>query len=411
MAIFTYLAVMPNGSRIKAVVAASSAWELEQNLNGQGMAVLDVYEGGKLEDAARSKIKLTQGGPRPAKVSRRELIEFCIFVGAQLEAGVSLHASLIGFSKETKHAWFQFVIKEIVLRVEAGSSLSEAMEMFPQVFSAEFYQLIRAGERTGTLDHAFMDLKKYLEWVENLVGNVKQATTYPIVISSALFLFILYLFAFVIPKISKVLLDLKLSLPMITKVVFGFGNFFAFTWWIWILAFMLVPWLTRELIHRKPEFAMWFDGMKLKIPLIGSMLSMILQSRFTHNFSVMHRAGISILENLELCAELMGNRVFKHAILQARKQVREGSRLTDSLRESGVFSSLVMQMLFVGESAGILDKSLQYAADYYDQEVPRLLKKLFAVFEPLMILTLVAVVGCVALSIFLPILSISGGLR
>lgn len=411
MAVYTYLAVMPNGHRIKAVISATSAIELEQNLSSQGMAILDLFEGGKLEDAARSKVIATPGGPNPTKVKRRELIEFCIFIGTQLEAGVSLHASLIGFAKESKHPWFQFVIQEIVHRVEAGSSLSESMEMFPQVFNPEFFQLIRAGERTGTLDRAFMDLKRHLEWVENLVGNVKQATTYPIVISSALFLFILYLFAFVIPKISKVLMDLNLALPTITKVVFGLGNFFASTWWIWLMLFFCVPWAFREGVHRKPSFALWVDGMKLKIPLVGDLLSMILQSRFTHNFSVMHRAGISILENLELCGELIGNRVFRQAIMQARKQVREGSRLTDSLRESGVFSSLVMQMLYVGETAGILEKSLQYAADYYDQEVPRLLKKLFAVFEPLMILTLVAVVGSVALSIFLPILSISGGIR
>lgn len=411
MAVYTYLAVMPDGGRIKAVVSATSATELEQNLITQGVAVLDLYEGGKLEDAVRSKVIATPGGPRPTKVTRRERIEFCIFIGTQLEAGVSLHASLIGFARETKHPWFQFVIQELVHRVEAGSSLSESMEMFPQVFDPEFYQLVRAGERTGTLDRAFMDLRIHLEWVENLIGNVKQATTYPIVVSSALFLFILYLFAFVIPKISKVLLDLKLSLPGITKVVFGLGNFFAASWWIWLLLFFSVPWVFRWGMKHKPAFALWVDGVKLRLPLIGALLSMILQSRFTHNFSVMHRAGISILENLELCAELIGNRVFRHAILQARKQVREGNRLTNSLRESGVFSNLVMQMLYVGETAGILDKSLQYAADYYDQEVPRLLKKLFAVFEPMMILSLVAIVGCVALSIFLPILSISGGIR
>lgn len=410
MAVYTYLAVMPNGNRLKAVASASSALELEQNLSSQGMAILQLFEGGKLEDA-RSMVLSSPGGPRPTKVKRRELVELCIFIGTQLEAGVSLHASLIGFAKETKHQWLQFVIQEIVHRVEAGSSLSEAMEMFPQVFDMEFYQLVRAGERTGTLGRAFEDLRKHLEWVENLVGNVKQATTYPLVVSSALFFFILYLFAFVIPKISKVLLDLHLELPAITKVVFTLGSFFAMTWWGWILLFIATPWAIRTAIHRNEKFAVWFDAMKLKIPLLGDLLSLILQSRFTHNFSVMHRAGISILENLELCAELMGNRVFRNAIMQARKQVREGNRLTESLRESGVFSSLVMQMLYVGETAGILDKSLQYAADYYDQEVPRILKRMFAVFEPLMILTLVAVVGCVALAIFLPILSISGGLR
>jgi type IV pilus assembly protein PilC len=125
----------------------------------------------------------------------------------------------------------------------------------------------------------------------------------------------------------------------------------------------------------------------------------------------MHRAGISILENLELSAELMGNRVFRKAILDARKSVREGNRLTESLRASGVFSGLVVQMLYVGESAGILEKSLQYAADYYDKEVPRALKVVFSIFEPLMILSLVLIVGCVALAIFLPIISISGGIR
>jgi type IV pilus assembly protein PilC len=411
MSVFTYIAITSMGHRIKAVASASSLLDLEQSLVSQGMAVLDVREGGRLGEASHSVVSSGPGGPRPSKVSRRDLVEFCIFIGTQLEAGVSLHSSLIGFAEEIHHPWFKFVVQEIVHRVEGGASLSDGMRLFPQVFNTEFHQLIRAGERTGTLARAFHDLRVHLEWVDDLMGNVRQATTYPLVVGSALFLFVLYLFAFVIPKISRVLSDMHLDLPVITRVVFGIGSFVAHSWFIWIGLFLILPIVVRIWVRRSEKFSYWLDKQKIAVPFVGHLLSLILQSRFTHNFSVMHRAGISILENLELSAELMGNRVFRKAILDARKSVREGNRLTESLRASGVFSGLVVQMLYVGESAGILEKSLQYAADYYDKEVPRALKVVFSIFEPLMILSLVLIVGCVALAIFLPIISISGGIR
>ena len=411
MATYTYIGINARGNRVKGVATAASQVELEANLSSQGMAVLEIFAGGKVDEGKKGEEQAGRKGPRAKKVSRRDLVEFCIFIGSQLEAGVSLHTSLVGFVNETHHEWFRFVVEEVIHRVESGGNLSDSLELYPKVFDKEFVQLIRAGEKTGLLGRAFADVRQHLEWVENLMGSVKQATTYPVVVATVLFFFILYLFSFVIPKISKVLMDLKLDLPFITKIVFGFGKFTSMTWWIWVALFFVVPVAFRFAKRSYPKFEYWVDMKTLQLPGLGRLLSMILQSRFTHNFAVMHRAGISILENLELCSQLMGNKVFEKAIMDAREQVREGGRLTDSLRSAGIFSGLVMQMIYVGEMTGILDKSLQFAADYYDQEVPRILKQVFAVFEPMLIIFLVSLVGLVALSVFLPILSIGGGLR
>jgi type IV pilus assembly protein PilC len=408
MPVYSFEAIDARGKRRSGSVEAESIPELEKRLDSQGMAVLDIRGGGKL---ASSHEVLNPDAPSPRKVPNRDVIEFFIFMGTLLESGVPISTALRDFAKEARNPWFRQVLQTLLDGVESGTTLSAGMAGFPKIFSNEVTHLIRAGEQTGTLPRAFNDLRTYMEWRENLAGDIKQATTYPLVIVIAVGAFILYLFTFVIPKIAKILIDLGLQLPMITKVVLFFSNLALHYGWIIPIVGVATPFLLKFGSAKSPEVGRGLDLLKLKIPVFGPMLHMIFQARFTHNFAVMHRAGIPILENLELCSQLMGNRIYAEAVMQACEDIRNGGNLSDSLRDSKLFSALVLRMVAAGESTGRLDESLTHAAKYYDAEVPRVVKKVFSVIEPMIILTLVGVVGTVALAIFLPILSISGGLK
>jgi type IV pilus assembly protein PilC len=331
-------------------------------------------------------------------------------MGTLSEAGLSYSLSLNEFQAETQNEYFKYIVNSLKAGIESGITLAEGMNGFPKVFSREFVHLVQAGEQTGTMSNSFRELRRYLEWLERLGGDIRQATTYPAFIAVTLCIFVLYLFSSVIPKITAILIDMKLKLPLITRLIVGLSEFALHTWYIWIAAFIATPLALRIGVRLNGRFACFIDKCKLGIPVFGNLLRLILQARFTQNFSIMHRAGVSIIENLELCRGFIGNRVYASSLSRALRNIQEGITLSDSLKKSGLFSGLVVRMFAVGEASGDLENTLMHAAAYYEEEVPRRIKQVFGILEPLIILLLVAVIGMVALAIFLPILSISQGI-
>jgi type II secretory pathway component PulF len=402
---FKYTYVDENGLRKTSSIEAETLLEAQEKLNVKNIAVIDITESHQKTSSSFLSNFFDK------KISRRELIEFCIYLGTLTEAGYSLVAALSDFSSETKNLYFKKVIDAIRVDVENGNAMSDSLSKFPRVFSKETICLIRAGEQTGTLPNSFKELRSYFEWTERVNADVKQATTYPAFVSVILMLFILFLFSNIIPKVTKVFVDMKLQLPAITKVLVFLSTVAAHTWYLWLMAGIAAPLAIKIGAKRNPAFAFLIDSMKLRVPVFGALNRLIIQSRFTQNFATLHRSGISILENLELCKGFIGNRVFIKAIEQAYYDVQEGVSLSASLKGSGLFSMLIVRMFAIGEASGALDASLIHAAVYYNEEVPRRVKRVFTILEPLIILFLVFVVGSVALGIFLPILSISKGLH
>ena len=403
---FAYAWIDQDGRRRSAIAEAESAHELEGLLFERGVAVVSLRPSG-MAGAFRSH----RGALRRRKVSRRDLIELCIFAATLTDAGLSITTALRDFAEETRNLHFRSVLEGMATSVESGESLASTMAANPDIFRTEFVSVVRAGEKSGRLPEAFTEIRGWLEWQERIAGDIRQATTYPLVVSVLLALFILYLFSSVIPKIAAILEEMHVAMPLVTRLVLGASHAASRTWWIWLLVFVGIPLGFRFALRRSEGLAEWWDGILLGLPLFGELNSMGAQSRFAQNFSVLHRAGISILDNLELCTGLVGNRRFAKALGFAIRDVGEGGTLTGSLRRSGLFSPLSLRMLAAGESAGDLEKSLSNVARYYNEELPRRIKRAVAFLEPALILVLVGVIGTVALSIFLPILSLGSGLR
>lgn len=403
---FTYRWVDERGKKLSAVAESRSIDELEGMLLGQGMALLDIHpSGSNLSSDQRQKAK----GRR--KVSRRDIIELSIFAGTLCEAGLSITTALRDFAEETRNPYFRSVLEGMATSVESGETLASSMACHPDIFKTEFVSVVRAGEKSGRLPESFAEIKSWLEWQERIAGDIRQATTYPMVVSILLSLFILYLFSSVVPRIAAILETMHVAMPFITRLVLGVSHLATRTWWLWLGIFIGIPLGIRQWIRRSPRFAEWWDGLLLRLPVLGELNSMGSQSRFAQNFAVLHRAGISILENLELCTGLVGNRRFSRALSFAIRDVGEGGSLTASLRKSGLFSPLSLRMLAAGEQSGDLEKALGNVARYYNEELPRRIKRAFGLLEPALIVVLVAVVGTVALAVFLPILSLGSGIR
>jgi type IV pilus assembly protein PilC len=353
-----------------------------------------------------SKIRLR------GKRQRRELIDFCTVLTVQVREGVPLVQALEATGEDCKDPQFREVITGLQTQIESGMEFHDALQHFPGVFTTHFVSVVRAGVTTGKLPETLKDLREYLEWVEQVVGDVRQAALYPAIVMTVVAGFTGFLFTFIIPKFATLLDKLHVQRPLITQIVMGAGNFAAATWWIWVPAFLTLV-IGIPLGRRfSPRFALILDRMKLRMPVFGPLNLMLALSRFSHNLAILYQSGIPILEALRQCQQgLIGNKYVEQAVGRVAEDVKTGSTISEALARQPVFSSMLVRMVSLGETTGHLDTTLVTVAEYYSEIIPRRIKALFSVIEPAIMLFIIFLVGIVALAIYLPILSLMGSVR
>lgn len=398
---YQYRAVDQLGKTTTGMMVATDMSDLQSKLQSEGCWLVHATE----------HKGTTVPTKRSGKIKPRDLILFATHMNGLLSSGVPLLSAIIGLAQEVHNPHFQQVLETTGRRVESGIPLYEAMGQFPQIFPQQMIRLTQAGEESGTLPDTFRELQHYLEWLERMKGDVRQATIYPAIILVAVSALLILLFTFVVPRFIPVLNGLNVPLPALTVFVFSLSEAMASMWWVWGLLFLGLPlgiWFARREL---PSLSQWFDAWTLRLPIFGELTSLLALSRFTHNFGVLYRSGIPVLRCLNLCQGLVGNRVIASALAEVEQGVAQGSSISDCLRRHEVFPSLLLQMIAVGEASGHLDKTMLQVAAFYNEEVPRKVKQVFSILEPVITLGLIGVVGTVALSIFLPMMSLMGGLH
>jgi type IV pilus assembly protein PilC len=269
--------------------------------------------------------------------------------------------------------------------------------------------LVQAGEESDTLPETFQELERYLDWSDQIRGDIRQATIYPSIVIIAVTGLLILLFTFVIPRFIPVLLDLNVPLPFVTVLVIGISQFMVNNWYVWMPMLLIIPlawWVGRNYIA---GFSNWRDQIILELPILGELLKMLTLSKFVQNFAVLYRAGLPVLQCLQLCQGLVGNQIVADALKDVQRSIAEGSTINESLRRHPIFPPMMIQMISVGETTGNLPKTLMNVANYYNREIPRRVKKIFAILEPVITLGLISIVGTVALALFMPMMSLMGG--
>ena len=412
MPVFRYQAVDRRGRGLNGVMPASDEPNLESKLKALGLWLTEAM----IEKPAPPRDELPGYRAFKNKVhgsrKRRELIDFCTLMAYQVRVGIPLVKSLEVAAQDCKDSSFAEVLAGLRSQIESGRTFYEALGNYPSVFSAHFVSVIRAGELSSKLPETFEDLKEYLEWVEQIVADVRQATIYPAIVISVITVFVLFLFSYIIPKFADLLDKLKVKQPLLTQIVFTTGDVFKSTWAIWlpILVGILigVP-LARRL---SPRFALCVDKCKLRLPIFGELILMLSLSRFTHNLAILYRSGLPIIQALELCKRgLIGTLVVERSVAAVAEQVKTGSTISEAMHRQSVFSAMLLRMVNMGETTGNLDQALDNVADYYNQVIPRRIKNIFSILEPALMLLLIFIVGAVALAIYLPIISLMGSIR
>ncbi len=336
------------------------------------------------------------------RITRKDLIPFTIHLATTISAGVSILQSLHDLETHTRKIKFRKIIREIRTDIESGLGFSEALERHPKAFSQLYVSIVKAGESTGNLDQVLNDLIRFLEWQEELAANVKQATIYPAFIFTAVTLLVVLLMTFVFPRFAIIFERTNVPLPIPTRIVMAVSHFFSNYWYILLLAVIGII-IFQRLLVRNSQGRLAFDKLKLGLPIFGNLLRKIALSRFSHYLSLLFKAGVEISYSLTVLENVVGNAVIAKVVRTTRERVRAGELISESLEKSKEFPPLVIRMVYVGETTGTMEMTLEKVSQYYDREVPASIKKVFAVFEPLTVIFLAVVVLGMALSMFLPL--------
>jgi type IV pilus assembly protein PilC len=280
---------------------------------------------------------------RSKTVSRREMIELCSAMSAMLDAGITIIDAMNTMAKETGNEGFRRVLEDLSRNIQAGATLTEAMARHPKVFTEQVTNIVKAGEYSGNLGTSFREVMMHLEWVDKLIADLKQVSIYPAMVLFTVSLFVLLLFGFVVPTFAELLMEIGLTLPLITRLVISTGDFVKEYWWLIVGTPVALVSAYRIVRKRSARVAFAADRIKLKVPIFGDILRMISLSRLTHNMAMLMRSGVPMLQALELCRDLVGNLVVERAVREAELAVNDGQTVSSAFRQFDVFTPMILR--------------------------------------------------------------------
>ena len=353
------------------------------------------------EESASVSLNLSDLLKRFQKVKPEELIVFSQQLSTLYKAGLPLLSGLKGLRDQTSNQRFKEIIEDIGLQVEGGNTLFGSMSSHPDVFPIVYVNMIRAGETSGRLGES---LDRFVTLADRELRSrqrVTEATRYPKIVIFSVIIAFAVLLAFVIPRFAQIFAQFKTPLPLPTRMMIGINNLFHNYWYLLLLAIVLIPILLKRYIKTEKGRIFW-DRLKMRIPVFGRLFLIAALSRFAHTFVMLNKSGIPILQTLEITSSTTNNVILSQSIEEINRKVREGRSLADAMKESGRFTSLVIQMVAVGESTGTLDEMLVRITEYYDIELENAIKKMTTYIEPALTLFMGIVVLFLALAVFLP---------
>jgi len=355
------------------------------------------------------KIKKRPKDLLPPKVTNHDIVIFARQFSTMIDAGLPLVQCLEILYSQSENATFKAILKKIKEGVEGGATLADAMREFPDTFDELFVNMIEAGESGGILDLILNRLSGYLEKAAKLKAKIKGAMMYPIIVLGISAVVVGVILIFVIPVFEEMFAGMGRALPLPTQIVVNLSKFMV-TNVLWIIIGMIGFVYAYRRFYKTPFGNALMDNLFLKLPVVGMMIRKVSVAKFTRTLSTMLSSGVSILDALDIVAKTAGNKTIETAVYSVRGSIEEGSSMVDPLMESGVFPSMVVQMIGVGESTGALDAMLEKIANFYDDEVDQAVDNMTTLIEPLMIAFLGATIGGLVVAMYLPVFQMAGGL-
>ena len=342
-----------------------------------------------------------QGG-----VKEKSIVVFCRIFSTMINAGLPLIQCLDLLAQQEQNKIFAKILKAIKDDIEGGTSLTDALKKYPKVFDDLFVNLIAAGEAGGMLDIILGRLSDYLEKAMKLKKRVKGAMTYPAAVLFISLGVVALLLLKVIPVFQKMFEGMGGQLPGPTAMLIAASEF-AQSYFFVIIIILVVIYIAFNRFYKTEKGRLLLDSLVLKAPVFGPLLKKVAVAKFSRTLSTMMSSGVPILEGLSIVSKTSGNKVIEDALLKTRQSISEGRTIAEPLAETGIFPSMVVQMIAVGEATGALDTMLSKIADFYDDEVDTAVDAMTALLEPIMMVFIGGIVGGMIIAMYLPIFKLA----
>lgn len=398
---YTWKGKTKGGSLQTGTISAATPEAAKTQLTGQGIKVDSVKPAG-----LNVNINL---GFMKQKVKIKDLVIFTRQFATMIDAGLPLVQCLEILSSQQPNMTFKGILLKVKEDVESGSTFADALGKHPSVFDRLYVNLVMAGEVGGILDTILQRLATYIEKRVALQKKVKGAMVYPSTVLAVAIIVIAIILIWVIPVFQTMFAGAGKELPAPTVFVINLSNFVK-SYFLFILAAIIVLVFILRAIHRTEKGRFIFDRIFLKLPVFGDLLRKVAVAKFTRTLGTLVSSGVPILEGLDVVAKTAGNMVVEAAIMKTRESISEGRTIAEPLQETKVFPPMVVQMISVGEATGALDQMLNKIADFYDSEVDDAVGALTSAIEPLLMVFLGGSIGGLIIAMYLPIFTMAGAI-
>ena len=401
---YFYTAKSLKGESKSGTLEAKGKYQLAKTLRNQGLILIEA----KSISTASQKKKWWEAFLN--RVSLEEKMFFTRNLQVMIGAGLSLPRTLDSLANQSKNKNFKKNLLDIKEKITKGTSFSDALACYPEIFSELFRNMIKVGEEAGTLEQVLKTLTLQMERQHKLSSKVKGAMLYPAVIITAMLGIGVLMLVMVVPKISKILEDLNIELPMTTQFIIGLTDFLITKWYLVILILVFFLFSFWQFIKNKKGKEI-IDAIFLQLPFISPIIKKTNSAFTVRTLSSLIASGIPIVRSLEIVSETMGNVHYKNALKQAAEKVKKGEKLSEALKPyEDIYPLTVIQMIAVGEETGETSGILAKLADFFEEEVNRITDNFSSVIEPILMIVVGIAVGFFAVSMLQPMYSILGGI-
>ena len=390
MASYSYRAIDDTGRIASGNADAINPVDLEMRLRRLGLDLIT------FESIKKSTLMRTR------RVSRKELITFCFHMDQLMRAGVPIIDALMDLRDTIENEGFKAIVASILEDVEGGLKLSDAMAEHPQAFDQVFVALIRTGEQTGQLSEVLSKLTENLKWQDELQAQVTKAMMYPIFAGTVILGVVFALMVFLVPQLALTMKALTPNPPAATMALIAVSAVMKQYWYLF-LGVPIVTIVSLVIIAKTNDDAKYrIDGLILKLPIMGPLLTKIILARFSTYFALMYQSGLGVLDCIQIPEKIVGNRVIEEGLQRVGREINDGTGITQAFQNVRLFPPLVLRMLKVGESTGGLDTALLNVSYFYNRDVKEQMSRLQEMIQPILTVVLGGVLIGILVTVFSP---------
>jgi len=371
-------------------MVASNPMELEKRLKSMGFDLLSYDEKARASGALLGRKSIT----------RRELINFTFHIEQLLKAGVPLLDCLRDIRDSLNYSHFTDVLQTIIDDIEGGKTMSLALSEHKHIFDDVYVTLVRVGEETGLLANVLKEMAETLRWQDELAAHSRKIMIYPGIVTAVVLSVVSFLMIYLMPQLLPFIKNMGTEIPTHTRILISVSSAFVNYWYVMLLTPFVVYGVIKLLVISNPNIQYFIDSIKLRLWLFGPLMMKIKLARFANYFAMMYSSGITVLNALKISEGIMNNTMLEASIRTARIRISEGMQISESFEATGVFPSMIVRMIKIGEDTGAMDDALLNVSYFYNREVRESIDKI----EPAMMPALTVLLGGIMMWIMMSVL-------